>query len=347
MITRGHYIGEILDELVSVSEQVKLRNALGLTDLTVYAENFFRDILNVIESSKLVNLNQERSNEPGLDLGDKKKRFAVQVTSTASGKKVNDTLEKITAAHAACYDEFFVLIIGKKQGSYTIDESLGKKYCFTAANIWDLEDLARKTISLEPEPLQELHKLIRAGTLKLKVELEIPDESGKFKTNSYDKWEVRAKPKYGDGKAFAEYNRTVLRVEIDEDEEKGFAEAIKKLALRLSRLPRVTREFLAVLCERREVGSKSKRFPDHTAHLVLAKVEREYGDSDLKSELDILQHAGFIDIEYEDPDSYGPPEIGVKMSLDSEALNYDILKFIKKNDLKIRGVIGEADLSAF
>lgn len=346
MITRGHYIGEILDELVSISEQIKLRNALGLTDLTVYAENFFKDVVNLIESSKLVNLNQERSNEPGLDLGDTKKRFAVQVTSTASASKVNDTLKKITAAHAASYDKFFVLIIGKKQGSYSIDEVLGKKYSFTVANIWDLEDLARKTISLDPGPLQELHKLIRTGTLKLKVELEIPDESGKFETNSYDKWEVPAKPKYGDGKAFAEYHRTVLGVEIDDGETDEFAEAIKQLSLRLSRLPRVTREFLAVLCERRELESKSKRFPDHTAHLLLAKVEREYGDSDLKSELDILQHAGFIDIDYEDASS-GPPEIGVKMSLDSEALTCDILKFIKKNDLKVREVIGQADLSAF
>ena len=35
MITRGHYIGEIIDELSTVAQQVAMRNRLGLTDLTV------------------------------------------------------------------------------------------------------------------------------------------------------------------------------------------------------------------------------------------------------------------------------------------------------------------------
>lgn len=346
MITRGYYIGEILDELVSISEQIKLRNALGLTDLTVYAENFFKDILNIIESVSLTNLNLERSNVPGLDLGDTDKRYAVQVTSTATAQKVNKTLSKITAAQAASYDRIIVLIIGKKQGSYSITKSLGKKYNFTDYNILDLEDLARKAIGLEPGPLQELHKLIRLGTLKLKVELEIPDAAGKFKTNNYDKWEVRATSKFGDGKAFAEYQRTEHEIKVDDAEIAEFADAIKKCALRLSRLPRVTREFLAVLCERRE-KSKSKRFPDYTAHLLVAKVEREYKDSDLKGEIEILEHAGFVDVAFEDPEHYGPPEIGVKLSRESDGLRIDFLKFIKAKKLDIRKVIGNADLSDF
>jgi len=49
MITRGAFIGE----LSTIAEQVKLRNTMGYTDLSVFAENFYRDILNVLLNVKL------------------------------------------------------------------------------------------------------------------------------------------------------------------------------------------------------------------------------------------------------------------------------------------------------
>jgi hypothetical protein len=75
MITRGHYVGEIVDELAGLEAQVKTRNRLGLTNLTVYAENFFKDILNILLNADLKNINADRAKEPGLDLGDKAKSW--------------------------------------------------------------------------------------------------------------------------------------------------------------------------------------------------------------------------------------------------------------------------------
>ena len=46
MITRGHLIGEIVDGLTSISQQVSTRCQLGLTDLNRYLEDFFKDYLN-------------------------------------------------------------------------------------------------------------------------------------------------------------------------------------------------------------------------------------------------------------------------------------------------------------
>ncbi|WP_336273383.1 SMEK domain-containing protein [Vreelandella indica] len=68
MITRGHLIGEIFDELTSIAQQVFTRCQLGLTDLNRYLEDFFKDYLNEVLSLSLVNLNNERGNEPDLDL---------------------------------------------------------------------------------------------------------------------------------------------------------------------------------------------------------------------------------------------------------------------------------------
>ena len=68
-----------------------------LYDLNRYLEDFFKDILNIVYGYKLVNLNEERSNNPGLDLGDEAVKVAFQVTSTKSSDKVNTTLEKAAA----------------------------------------------------------------------------------------------------------------------------------------------------------------------------------------------------------------------------------------------------------
>ncbi|WP_180834574.1 SMEK domain-containing protein, partial [Vibrio parahaemolyticus] len=56
MITRGHLIGEIVDGLTSISQQVSTRCQLGLTDLNRYLEDFFKDYLNEALSLSLVNL---------------------------------------------------------------------------------------------------------------------------------------------------------------------------------------------------------------------------------------------------------------------------------------------------
>lgn len=182
MITRGHFIGEIVDELSSVANQIATRSKLGILDLNVFSENFFRDVINALYDWKLENLNQSRSNEPGLDLGDKVSRIAIQVTSRSDAAKVISTLKKITAEQAAAYDKIFVFVAGQKQGSYTLDATLCNKYGFDEENILDVKDLCRKAMDLPIDKLQALHRLIRMNVVKVLIELELPDpETASFR----------------------------------------------------------------------------------------------------------------------------------------------------------------------
>lgn len=266
MITRGYYIGAVIDELSVIATQVSMRNKLGLTDLTVLAENFFRDVINSIHGTSLMNLNSERSNAPGIDLGDEGSGLAVQVTATATSKKINDTLRKILPEQLGKYTQFVVLVIGKKQSSYSIDQENSNKLGFSAENdIWDLEKIARDVVGLDILSLEKLHSLIRSEIARLKVELEIADSEGKYPTSGYDLWENRAKPKVGDGAKFKKF------VEDAIDNGTNLKESIRTLANRLSRLPRITREFLVMLISRREVG-RSRRFDDPWVTLLLEKV---------------------------------------------------------------------------
>ncbi|EHZ9981534.1 SMEK domain-containing protein, partial [Escherichia coli] len=118
MITSGYLIGQIIDDLSNIAQQAKVRNKLGHTDLSVFAENFFKDILNETLELSLINTNITRANEPGIDLADMAKKTAFQVTTDKTSKKVINTLEKITSEQRNNYRHFNILIIGDKQDKY-------------------------------------------------------------------------------------------------------------------------------------------------------------------------------------------------------------------------------------
>jgi hypothetical protein len=342
VLTRGYLVGEIIDELARLGDQVRMRNAVQLYDLTVVAENYFRDFLNILMEANFQNLNMERSNEPGIDLGDEAKKIGVQVTSTANSQKVNKTLTNLTSEQVARYGKFIVLGMNSRQSQYTIDSELAVKYEFDKDHdIWDLNTLARMTIDLPLDRLTLLYEFVRANSARLKVELEVPDEHGVYATSGYDMWETITKPKIGDGVGFAAYIMEIGNYEIDATEVK---EALLELGTKLSKLPRMTREFLTMLCERREEGKGRYFTRDEWSYLLLSKVKRLYGGDDLKGELDILQHAGFVDVCCDESD---PPEIGITIPVDQKDLRINFLDFAKEKKLSLRNIIGSVDLSAY
>lgn len=46
LLTRGHFIGQIVDDLSDIASQARQRARLGFTDLHVYIENFVMEVLN-------------------------------------------------------------------------------------------------------------------------------------------------------------------------------------------------------------------------------------------------------------------------------------------------------------
>jgi hypothetical protein len=349
MITRGYYIGEIIDELAGLDAQVKTRNRLGLTDLTVYAENFFRDILNILLNANLKNLNAERANEPGLDLGDKSKKLAIQVTSTGTTQKVDKTLEKITEQQTKDYSRVVVLVIGQGQGSYSPDSVLAAKVGFSAVrDIWNMESLSRLALSLEIAPLQELHRLIRSNCIRLRVELEIPDEDGTYPTNGFDQWEAIPAATMGSGAVFCDFCDQQSGESLTEAMRAETLDDLTALAATLSKLPRITREFLAMLYERRETSRRPMRRNkfDLAAHVLYPKLERLYQGAALDDELAILNHAGIVKIDGDDPHEYGPTEVFMDIS-ENENIAAEFISFIETKGHSYRKVIGQVDFSAF
>ncbi len=349
MITSGHFIGEILDELAGIMTQVELRAALHFYDLPAYAENFCRDVMTSILGGDFVNLNATKANTPGLDLGSKSLKVAVQVTATNTSKKVNDTLSAITDVQRSDYDRFIVLMLVKKQNSYTLLPDLVAKNHFDPKDIWDLRDLAKLAVDLPLSQLRELHTVIREQTARLKVDLELRPVGGAFSTTSYTQWEARPTPKVGSGESFIQHLES--QGESLSDRQRALVKpALDLVAANLAELPRQTREFLVMLFERAsKSGTGHFKQDQGWESILLSNLERVYQGQDLKGELDILIDAGFAQIEFEDrSDDRGPTAVGFKIALKQlRSLDIYFREFLEANDIGLRTALGDIDLSSF
>ena len=345
MISRGHFIGEIVDELATLTEQVEIRNRLGITDLSVFSEVFVAELLNAVLGCRLSTLNEDRPNTPGLDLGDAGGLFGIQVTAKADSGKVRHTLTTLTPEQAHAYDRIVVFCLGKKQGYYSVEGPFANGVTFdTEKDVWDFTEVARMIMALELDKLQAVHKVVRDNTARLRVELEIPDETGHYKTNGYDQWEARPAMQCGDGAAFISHYEAEFCA-LDDAAKVVASKSIRTLASKLRRIPRISREFLSMLIERRESRAPRRKGREYSIHVEYLKVEREF-HGNLKQELDLLVNEGLIDVDWEDPNESGPPEIFVDLTRCIE-LRQGLLGFIKSKQLSVRQVIGGADLSAF
>jgi hypothetical protein len=356
MITSGYLIGQIIDEFSALGEQAKLRNRLGLSDLSVFSENFFRDILDIVENINLINTNEKRANEPGVDLGDEVAGVAYQVTTTKTSEKIKNTLKKITPAQRAKYKRFVVLIIGERQDTYDavvtaladratseIDPSIAFD---PDTDIIDLTDVARKVVGLPFANIQRLHRLIQDQMRLVKLEFQVPDADGQYETSGYKLWEPLPVAKLGDGTKFLAWEaqfRTPGHTP-EEDEIRAIAEAIEQLSGRLHKLPRITREFFAMLHERAD--NNNLRFTDYRSLFVDA-VEKTYPSAEI--ELSLLLAQNLLDVDH-DPlpfKEHIPGEIGLRMGLENDSFRHGFFDFIKEENLSFRRILGELDFSDF
>jgi len=73
--------------------QVRLSSALTYYDINKISEDFACKLLNAIYGYELINLNAEKQNFPGIDLGDRTKSLlAFQISSRTDGEKIRETL---------------------------------------------------------------------------------------------------------------------------------------------------------------------------------------------------------------------------------------------------------------
>jgi len=329
MVTRGHIIGKIVDDLSGLKYQIETRNKLGIFDLTKFSEDFFKDLINIIYDLTLKNLNNERNNNPGLDLGDKVKKQAFQITSTKTSQKIKQTLETITAEQKTLYNEIKIFIIGTKQTSYSVDQKLLGDVGFNLdTDIIDLDTLLKDIIVLETSKLDEIFLLFKREFRSLRIELEPVDEEGNYESSIYHNIEQipDIKPENAnklaerfDGKYFNYFE---------------IIDTYKKLAS----TPRLSRELISIIAKRGDYKSFNHTcnewgiLPQKLSHIV------RMTDVELRNELAILLDAELI--------YYGEQWIDDNryhyVTLSWYSLN-EIVNWAKDNDISLRKLFNTMD----
>lgn len=343
MITRGYFIGQIIDELTAVSNQVKSRASLQLYDLNHYLEDFIKDILNVVFDCSLKNLNEVRSNNPGLDLGDDKKGIAFQITSTKTSDKVNETLKK-AADQKDTFPTIHVLILGDKQGSYTLKPKLTKPFAFKEKeHIWDMDDVLKRVMSLPIDRLQKLHDLVSKNVARVKIELEVPDKNGKYQTNIDSYIEQIPTERFEGISSYYKFLGDLTKRETNEKfdnydvSEVDVGKDFKKFITSLKNLPRITRQFYSFLLQRGEWDEATKFINDDY-------LKRVCTFPDLEGELRLLTDAQLC--WFTEPDEQGKSatwRINTVPKSKSNEFTYEFMEFITENEIALDRVIVSLD----
>ena len=209
MSSRGFFLGKIIDDLDAISSQVKQRCKLQQTDLNRVLEDFFKELLNLVYNVNLRNLNKDRVNEPGLDLGDSTSpnKIAFQVTSQSGASKINNTLAKVTPEQLNTYDKIFVFVIGKRQTTYSLNAELTKKCSFSEKNIIGITEICREIMDLDVETIRSIQAKLAEEQRRIRIELE-PEIDGKFETNISDIIEGKPSVKRSDATILASHEAT-------------------------------------------------------------------------------------------------------------------------------------------
>ncbi len=150
-------------------------------------ESLMGGLLNIILDSSLKNMNLEEPNFPAIDLGDDKKKLAVQVTSTGTREKVRHTLtEFFENGLEKRFRRLIVVVVGRAERFKTAPTVPGGFDFQPKRDIWDLAGLLREIRSLPERKLSQVEAYLRERVNlprreeRLRLPLSTSLEDGRF-----------------------------------------------------------------------------------------------------------------------------------------------------------------------
>ena len=155
----GHtvLIDKIVKELSAF--QASVQNAIknNLPSYNVVAENVLAGLLNHIHGWNLVNANAITRNSAGVDLIDPVNRISVQVTSTNTLQKLNDTLKQFEDKNlSAKYNRLIHLIITSGKPTDAMKAQTRSNWFSGANDLWNMPELLAQIQTLDIAKLEAI-----------------------------------------------------------------------------------------------------------------------------------------------------------------------------------------------
>lgn len=302
MIRRLEEIEDIMKGLSLLQYYIKFSsNKLGLHDINKACEPFLCELFNTLWDTNYKRLEHDEKNSPGIDLGDKKRRFSIQITTDGSKAKLWKTIEKFEKYKLyGNYDILIHFIVGEKHYSAKQSDAIKfekKKHNIFVAertidrnkyeiHIMDLMDLLLLIDEEESKKVSQVHKFI--------------SENINTQIQGYQRQLYKIEPNElipFTAKAFIDScgitNSTERKILFNE---------IQKMSVNINKLDENTRRFL--YCSLDAYNNKENMFYLTGIILDPRVVQRRLGmnDYELQTELELLIHAELVDkdtLEYE------------------------------------------------
>ena len=159
-------IKKITSRLAWIKCEIELDNVIHFYDINISMEVFICSILNILYDYDLVNLNHEFTNYPGIDLGDRINRIAIQITSDSSRTKTKETIDTfIKNGYEKEYNRLIIFILGEKtifrrefdtQGTFSFDKN---------KDVWDFKFLIKEIEKASDEKLNLIDSFIEENLI--------------------------------------------------------------------------------------------------------------------------------------------------------------------------------------
>ncbi|MDQ4120533.1 MAG: SMEK domain-containing protein [Acidobacteriota bacterium] len=157
MKAREHYIKNIIEILTNLKTRIEQNASLSLYDSHKHAENFYRDLLNLVYGLKLENLNSEIKNAAFIDLIDRECKIAIQVTSQNDSEKIKKSIIGLYENIENLDYELKMVLISKLAKDYTADFSFGGKHKFDHQK--DVIDIGRLLAVINDKKTDEIETI--------------------------------------------------------------------------------------------------------------------------------------------------------------------------------------------
>jgi hypothetical protein len=152
----------IIKRLTYLKTLVQLSNSLNLNNVNIHAENFFRDLFNLLDNKQtnknnFINTNFSQQNAAFIDLIDQDNKIAIQVTSQNDNTKISESIEGFLSQDKYKDYTLIILLISKEAKDYRTDFTFAGKYKFDhSRNIIDMSRLLRRIDNEQLDKIKEI-----------------------------------------------------------------------------------------------------------------------------------------------------------------------------------------------
>lgn len=162
IVNRSNYFNYIEEKLDILSYRIKIRGKINLLDLNIYSETFFAELMNHLLGYDLKNINVIKQNTEGIDLVDDKNKVIVQVSSTCSKQKIEDSLAKKIFEDYSGFGFKFIAISGDADKLRTKTYTNPYEANFSPlSDIYDIKSLLNIVLNMQIKDQRGLYEFLK------------------------------------------------------------------------------------------------------------------------------------------------------------------------------------------